>query len=147
MVPDSITPDQARRFARHIVDYLNQRLPGTDDVELTDVSCVQLEAGRASMYVLGQAGHDPDTHHWGTHRQPETHMYATTNDRTSETLPWVEDLGLDPQEIMSLTLHGAYLQVVGFTRHDGVRRLRHGVEDGFQKYQIDIPIIENGDLK
>ena len=66
-------------------------------------------------------------------------------------MPWSEELGIDPMSTMEIILYGPYMQVTGFVTAGGkwptARVLKHEGGAGYQKYTIDIPIIENGDSK
>ena len=52
---------------------------------------------------------------------------------------------------MEIILYGPYMQVTGFVTAGGkwptARVLKHEGGTGYQKYTVDIPIIENGDSK
>ncbi|ASZ73388.1 hypothetical protein SEA_LUCKYBARNES_20 [Brevibacterium phage LuckyBarnes] len=150
-IPDYITPAQARRFAEHVVGFLNDKEITEDPLQVDEVERVELSAGRA-LVVTKAVQSVPN--YWGDHEAsiaPE-HFHTTNND-TERTLPWIEELGIDPNTTMRMTLHGPYLQVEGFVTAGAgewpdARLLRHTERhSGYQKYTIDIPIIENGDSK
>lgn len=149
-LPGYITPKQAREFAQHIVDFLNENkiLATDEDITLDRVEQAYLKAGHVGVWMTGNRV--PNT--WGLGSLIPIHVHNTTNNHVEETLPWIEALGIDPVQTMEIKLWGPYLEVTGFVsagagEWPADKVLRHeGRDEGYQKFTIDIPIIENGEL-
>lgn len=149
-IPDNITTDQARQFAESVTDFLNEKLH--EDIWVEDVTRVELTAGRALVALSNSGETEPHYRKWGKAGHREIEHYHTTNNELDRTFPWIEALGLEKEYVMSITLFGPYLQVVGFIKSGSgpwptAKVLKHEGGIGFQKYTVDIPIIENGDSK
>ena len=147
-LPDYITPGQAKRFAQHIVDFLNEKEVTDEPITLDCVQRVELKAGQARVACKGTA---QVPNEWGAGATINPEHWHTTNNDTERTLPWSEELGIDPMSTMEIILYGPYMQVTGFVTAGGkrptARVLKHEGGTGYQKYTIDIPIVENGDSK
>ena len=143
-LPDYITPGQAKRFAQHIVDFLNEKEVTDEPITLDTVERVELKAGQARVACKGTA-QVPNS--WGAGATINPEHWHTTNNDTERTLPWSEELGIDPMSTMEIILYGPYMQVTGFITGPTARVLKHEGGTGYQKYTIDIPIVENGDSK
>lgn len=149
-IPDFITPEQARAFASSITDFLNEKL--SEDIWVEDVTRVVLTAGRATVVLSNSGETEPHKRMWGKPGPREIEHFHTTNNELDRTFPWIEALGLEKEYVMQISLYGTYLLVEGFVKSGHgpwptARVPKHEGGYGFQKYTVDIPIIENGDSK